>query len=68
MSRFLEFFQSLIDHPTALSTTNEISRWGLIYRLNHLTWRIPSIWWKINQQAKLLLDQPSEDMRYRIAT
>ena len=67
MYRLIQFFVRLIENKTILSTTNEITRWTLINRLNHFNWRIPSIWCEINQHARSLLDHTSEDVRYRIA-
>lgn len=67
MYRLIHFFHTLIDDRTTLSTTNEVSRWTLIHRLNHFNWRIPSIWREINEHARLLVDHVSDDVRYSIA-
>ena len=67
MYRLVDFFHQLIDGQTTLTTTNEISRWALLHRLHHFNWRIPSLWQKINEYTKSLLDHPSDDVRHRIA-
>lgn len=68
MYRLIEFFNvALINNKIILNTTNEICRWSLIERLNQFQRRIPSIWNEINKNAILLLDHPSEDVRFKIA-
>lgn len=68
MYRLIDFINTSMINKTSLNTTNEISRWTLIYRLNHFQQRIPSIWCKITENAELLLDHSSDDVRYKIAT
>ncbi|CAF1134879.1 unnamed protein product [Rotaria sordida] len=65
--RLIHFICTLINTKTMLNTFNEMSRWTLIENLREFQWRIPSVWCKINDYAKTLLDHPYKDVRESIA-
>ena len=67
MYRLIDFLRTLKNNKIGSNTSNEVCRWSLIQNLSEFQWRIPSIWCEINEHAKLLLDHPSKDLRYRIA-
>ena len=68
MFRPIQFLRSLMENSTTNNTYAEASRWHLIYNLKVLHWRIPSLWCTIHDQAKELLDHPSELVRTRISS
>jgi len=67
MNRLIEFFRTLINDETIANTFNETSRWYLIQTLKNFQWRIPSIWFDINEKAKELLDHSSKSVREYIS-
>ncbi|CAF4573069.1 unnamed protein product [Rotaria sp. Silwood2] len=68
MYRLIDYICLLITNNHKTETTfNETSRWYLALKLNNFQWRIPSVWYMINDHAKELLDHPQKPIRQYIA-
>ncbi|CAF1068100.1 unnamed protein product [Rotaria sordida] len=66
MYRPIQFLRALINNQTSVNTLNEASRWYLIQQLDIFEWRIPSIWYSINEHVKKKLDHPFKVVRDRM--
>ncbi|CAF1351883.1 unnamed protein product [Rotaria sordida] len=66
MYRPIQFLRALINNQTSVNTLNEVSRWYLIQQLDIFEWRIPSIWYSINEHVKKQLDHPFKVVRDRM--
>ncbi|UJR35822.1 hypothetical protein I4U23_028569 [Adineta vaga] len=68
MYRPVEFLRSLINTHATGNTFLATSQWTLVQKLSNFEWRIPEVWWAINQYAKDHLDHPYKAIRERIAS
>jgi len=67
MHRLIDFFRTLINNEIIADKLNGESQWYVIQSLRYFQWRIPSIWFAINEHAKELLNHSSKGVRQRIA-